>query len=156
MVQVFPLFGTPLITINLAITLSFLWEVGSKRPIGINIEKAWNLTFAYSLLWGSGMTLPTRINNECPRRYAIRCKAQRKIHTKGHLSLSCFGLVKFSGFQSTKTSANKRLLLCLWKILVRVKGRHTRPHAPAWIISTAKVVNYFGLSKRRAFFSQLF
>jgi len=26
-----------------------LWEVGSKRPVGINIEKAWNLTFAYSL-----------------------------------------------------------------------------------------------------------
>ena len=59
------------------------------------------------------MTLHTRINNECPRRYANRCEAQRKIHTKGHLSLSCSGCVKFSGFQCSKTSANKRLLLCL-------------------------------------------
>ena len=69
--------------------------------------------FAYSFIRGSGMTLHTRINNECPRRYAHRCEAQRKIHTKGHLPLSCFGCVKISGFQITKTSANKRLLLCL-------------------------------------------
>jgi len=24
--------------------LNVLWEVGSKRPVGINIEKAWNLS----------------------------------------------------------------------------------------------------------------
>ncbi|MBO5881523.1 MAG: hypothetical protein J6Q57_07875, partial [Paraprevotella sp.] len=90
-----------------------MWEVGPKRPVGIKIEKAWNLTVAYPFIRGSGMTLHTRINNECPRRYAHRCEAQRKIHTKGHLSLSCFGRVKFSGFLMTKTSANKRLLLCL-------------------------------------------
>ena len=70
----------------------------------------------------------------------------------GHLSLSCFGCMKFSGFQVTKTSANKRLLLCLWTILVRMEGWHTRPHSPAWIISTAKVMNYFGLSKKRVIF----
>ena len=62
------------------------------------------------------------------------------------------GMWNFAGFRNSKTSANKRLLLCLWKILVRVKGRHTRPHAPAWIISTAKVMNYFGLSKKRVIF----
>ena len=44
----------------------------------INIRKAWNLTIAYSLSRGSCKTLHTRINNECPRRYANRCKAQRK------------------------------------------------------------------------------
>ena len=82
----------------------------------------------------------------------IVVRTQRIKHTKGHLSLSCFGYVKFSGFRSSKTSANKRLLLCLWTILVRMEGWHTRPHSPAWIISTAKVMNYFGLSKKRVIF----
>jgi hypothetical protein len=66
--------------------------------------------FAYSFIRGSGMTLHTRINNECPRRYVNRCGTQRIKHTKGHLPLSCFGLEKFSGFRCSKTSANKRLL----------------------------------------------
>ena len=74
------------------------WEVGSKRPVGINIEKAWNLTFAYSQLLGSCKTLYTRINNECPRWYVHHCGTQRIKHTKGHLSLSCFGLRKFPVF----------------------------------------------------------
>ena len=39
----------------------------------------------------------------------IVVSTQRIKHTKGHLSLSCFGRVKFSGFLMTKTSANKRL-----------------------------------------------
>ena len=43
----------------------------------------------------------------------IVVSTQRIKHTKGHLSLSYFGLVKFAGFRSSKTSANKRLLLCL-------------------------------------------
>lgn len=30
------------------------WDVGSKRPVSINIQKAWNLTFAHSPLRGSG------------------------------------------------------------------------------------------------------
>ena len=41
----------------------------------------------------------------------IVVSTQRIKHTKGHLSLSCFGRVKFSGFLMTKTSANKRLLI---------------------------------------------
>ena len=40
----------------------------------------------------------------------IVVSTQRIEHTNGHLSLSCFGLVKVSSFQIAKTSANKRLL----------------------------------------------
>ena len=32
------------------------WDIGSKRPVGINIQKAWNLTFAYSFNRGTGKT----------------------------------------------------------------------------------------------------
>ena len=32
-------------------------------------------------------------------------------YPNGRLLPSCFGLVKFSGFQETKTSANKRFLI---------------------------------------------
>ena len=46
----------------------------------------------------------------------------------GHLSLSCFGLVKFSGFQSTKTSANKRLLLCLLPFAADVQTSPAQVH----------------------------
>lgn len=42
---------------------------------------------------------------------------QRIKHTKGHLSLSCLGVLKFARFLLTKTSANKRLLLCLQTLL---------------------------------------
>ena len=91
-------------------------------------EKAWNLTFAYSLSRGSGMTLHTRINNECPRRYVYRCGTQRIKHTKGHLSLSYFGYVKFSGFRETKTSANKRLLLCLLPFAADVQTSPAQVH----------------------------
>ena len=73
-------------------------------------------------------------------------------YPKGRLLPSCLGLRNFAGFQIAKTSANKRFLLCLWTILVRMEGWHTRPHSPAWIISTAKVMNYFGLSKKRVIF----
>ena len=62
----------------------------------------------------------------------IVVSSQRIKHTKGHLSLSCFGYVKFSGFREAKTSANKRLLLCLQN---------------QYDFATAKVVIYFGLCK---------
>ena len=68
---------------------------------------------------------------------------QRIKHTKGHLSLSCFGYVKFSGFRSSKTSANKRLLLCLLPSADDVQTSPAQVHG-------AKVINYFGLSKRSA------
>ena len=92
------------------------WEVGSKHPVGINIEKAWNL---FLLILSSEVpeSPATRINNECPRRYVHRCGIQRIKHTMGHLSLSCFGRVKFFGFLRPKQalinafnmSANLRL-----------------------------------------------
>ena len=41
----------------------------------------------------------------------IVVSTQRIKHTKGHLPLSCFGRVKFSGFRISKTSANKRLFI---------------------------------------------
>ena len=50
-----------------------------------------------------------------PTPICLSLWTQRIKHTKGHLSLSYFGYVKFSGFRETKTSANKRLLLCLEK-----------------------------------------
>ncbi len=48
--------------------------------------------------------------------------------------------MKFSGFQVTKTSANKRLLLCLLPFANDVRHPSAQVHG-------AKVVNYFGLSK---------
>ena len=83
---------------------------------------------AYSSSRGSGMTLHTRINNECPRRYVHRREAQRTKHTKGHLSLSCFEYVKFSGFREAKTSANKRLLLCLLPFAADVQTSPAQVH----------------------------
>ena len=41
----------------------------------------------------------------------IVVSTQQIKHTNGHLSLSCFRLVKVSSFQIAKTSANKRLLI---------------------------------------------
>ena len=48
----------------------------------------------------------------------IVASTQRIKHTKGHLPLSCFGLVKFAGFRDSKTSANKRLLIMSAKQLI--------------------------------------
>ena len=95
------------------------------------------------------MTLHTRTNNECPRRYVHRCGTQRIKHTKGHLSLSCFGRVKFSGFRISKTSANKRLLLCLLPSANDVQTSPAQVHG-------AKVVNYFELSKKKCFWGCFF
>ena len=75
----------------------------------------------------------------------IVVRIQRIKHTKGYLSLSCFGYVKFSGFREAKTSANKRLLLCLLPFADDVQTSPAQVHG-------AKVINYFGLSKRRAIF----
>ena len=84
---------------------------------------------------------------------STRDALRRDIHIpKGVYCLLVSDRMKVSSFQVTKTSANKRFLLCLWTILVRMEGWHTRPHSPAWIISTAKVMNYFGLSKKRVIF----
>ena len=74
----------------------------------------------------------------------IVVRTQRIKHTKGHLPLSCFGYVKFSGFRSSKTSANKRLLLCLLPFATDVQTSPTLVHG-------AKVVNYFELSKKKRF-----
>ena len=51
--------------------------------------------------------------------------------------------MKISGFQITKTSANKRLLLCLLPFAADVQTSPTLVHG-------AKVVNYFELSKSGA------
>jgi len=58
----------------------------------------------------------------------IVVRTQRIKHTKGHLSLSCFGYVKFSGFRSSKTSANKRLLLCLLPFAADVQTSPAQVH----------------------------
>ena len=107
-----------------------MFFVGSwlQTPRWYKYTKSVEPLFAYSFIRGSGMTLHTRINNECPRRYVHRCKTQRIKHTMGHLSLSCFGRVKFSGFLMTKTSANKRLLLCLLPFAADVQTSPAQVH----------------------------
>ena len=116
-VVVFPASHVPLRTTSFAITIFLLWEVGSKRPVGINIEKAWNLTFAYSPSWGSGMTFPKRTSKQRPRRIWNATKQSnprmdalwRDSHIpKGVYRLLVSDRMKFSGFHDAKTSANKR------------------------------------------------
>ena len=85
--------------------LNVFWEVGSKRPVGINIQKAWNLTFAYSFNRGS-----CRINNECPRRYVHRYGHNELNTPRGIYRFLVSGERNFAGFLLTKTSANKRFL----------------------------------------------
>ena len=94
-------------------SFSSFYFMGSwlQTPRRYNYRKSVEPLFAYSSSRGSGMTLHTRINNECPRRYVHRREIQRIKHTKGHLPLSCFGLRNFAGFSSSKTSANKRLFI---------------------------------------------
>ena len=58
----------------------------------------------------------------------IVVRTQRIKHTKGHLSLSCFGRKKVSSFQVTKTSANKRLLLCLLPFAADVQTSPAQVH----------------------------
>ncbi len=50
----------------------------------------------------------------------------------------------FAGFLLTKTSANKRLLLCLLPFAADVQTSPAQVHG-------AKVVNYFELSKKKRF-----
>ena len=66
-------------------------------------------------------------------------------YPNGRLLLSCLGLVKFSGFQETKTSAEDTPLL---KIVGPYSKRFYNMSAkPITRLCGAKVVNYFGLSK---------
>ncbi len=51
--------------------------------------------------------------------------------------------MNFAGFSSSKTSANKRLLLCLLPFAADVQTSPAQVHG-------AKVVNYFELSKSSA------
>ena len=111
-----------------------------QTPRWYKYRKSVEPLFAYSFIRGSGMTLHTRINNECPRRYVNRRGTQRIKHTKGHLSLSCFGYVKFSGFRSSETSANKRLLLCLLPFAADVQT------SPAQVYG-ANIQHFFDMTK---------
>ena len=53
--------------------------------------------------------------------------------------------MKFSGFRDSKTSANKRLLLCLLPFAADVQTSPAQVHG-------AKVVNSFELSKKKRFY----
>ena len=79
----------------------------------------------------------------------IVVSTQRIKHTKGHLSLSCFGRVKFSGFLMTKTSANKRLLLCLLPFAADVQTSPAQVHG-------AKVMFIFDICKKNRFDGRFF
>ena len=70
----------------------------------------------------------------------IVVRTQRIKHTKGHLPLSCSGCVKFSGFQCSKTSANKRLLLCLLPFAADVQTSPAQVHG-------ANIQHFFDMNK---------
>ena len=78
----------------------------------------------------------------------IVVSTQRIKHTKGHLSLSCFRLVKFSGFRNSKTSANERLLLCLLPSAVDVQTSPTLVHG-------AKVQKKMYMCKKKFFYCHM-
>ena len=59
------------------------------------------------------------------------------------------GVWKFARFRSAKTSANKRLLLCLLPFAADVRHPSAQVHG-------AKVVNYFGLSKKKRILLRFF
>ena len=44
------------------------------------------------------------------------------IHINGHLLYSALDLVKFTGFQETKTNVNKRLLITIYMQRLLVRG----------------------------------
>ena len=73
-----------------------------QTPRWYNYRKSVEPLFAYSPNRGSCKTLHTRINNECPRRYVHRCGTQRTKHTKGHLPLSCFGVINLLDLEVPK------------------------------------------------------
>ena len=56
------------------------------------------------------------------------CSAAGYTYPKGRLLLSCFGLAKISGFLITKTSANKRFLLCLLPSTADVRHPSAQVH----------------------------
>jgi len=101
------------------------WDIGSKRPVGISIQKAWNLTFAYSPTCGTGKNLVSKNKQltptpeyECHQTEpSRRMLCRRDIHIpKGVYCLLALDRLKFSRFLVTKTSANKRFLICLQPI----------------------------------------
>ena len=79
----------------------------------------------------------------------IVVSTQRIKHTQGHLPLSCFGYVKFSGFRSSKTSANKRLLLCLLPSATDVQTSPAQVHG-------AKVQQNLRMCKKNRFLARFF
>ena len=86
------------------------------------------------------MTLLTRINNNAHADMHSTPYQRENIHIRGHLLQSCFGLAKFSGFQCTKTSVNKRLKLCHAMFRLGVGGQDNPARlSPAWSITAAKV-----------------
>ena len=102
-------------------------------------EKAWNLTFAYSLTRGSCKTLQQEQANNAHAEYEM--PPNRAIHVgrsaagytypKGRLLPSCFGLRNFAGFRVTKTSANKRF--------------YNMSAKPIAQLCAAKLQHFFGL-----------
>ena len=89
----------------------------------VNIQKAWNLTIAYSFIRGTGKNLANKNKQRTPTPNMKCHRTEQSMkdalwagytYPKGRLLPSCFGLAKISGFLITKTSANKRFLLCLF------------------------------------------
>ena len=85
-----------------------------------------------------------RINNECPRRYVHRCGTQRIKHTKGHLSLSCFGLRNFPDFTIPKQALINAFLLCLERFSKRNFELRIMNFELDIIPPTFPSVNHFG------------
>ncbi len=99
--------------------MNVLWEVGSKHPVSINIEKAWNHTFAYSPYRGSGK--PFRKNKQATPTPNMKCHQTEQstawtlcggivISQRAFTAFLFRAIVKFTRFRYAKTSANKRFL----------------------------------------------
>lgn len=91
-----------------------------------------------------------------PTPYANRCEAQRNIHTYGHLSLSCFGCVKISGFRYSKTSANKRLLFISLKDSCKGERQTHPPTFPSVNHFDCKGSEIFWIKQKKMFFGAIF
>ena len=89
--------------------------INNKTDLVQTQRKRGALSFAYSPLRGSGKTLATRTNNIRPRQI---CRTAAPEGAGTHYiprGIYCLlrWVAKLSGFLSAKTSAYKRLLLCL-------------------------------------------
>ena len=120
----------------------------------VHKHKAWN---SYSHLFLSlrfrndpaykNKQLTSTPNMYNPPSYDEHTKASKYILMDVYCN-SCFGYAKFSGFQTTKTSANKRLKLCLQRSYAGRSARCCQTTTPTPAIPNIS----FAVAKLQQFF----